>query len=367
MSGWAWPAVPLLFLSDLHADADAFRRSVALAELERHPAARVVVGGDLLDKGPDELALLRALSELRRERGLVLLLGNHDLRFELALRHAGARDPRRAHLVVRLGLKGLRFLRRLYRAAGAPPPRRREGVARARLDLPSGWAEGFRSALGAALPAAGLEREVGRALAKAEDLREALAGDFGWAELDAALELARARFLDPAGEFAWVLAEGRLCWRAGDFLFVHAGVCDAFAARLAEEGPAALEAERRRQAEADPAALYYGPLGNALRTKYRPELDLPLGPAGAAALRAMGVRALVTGHRPDPAGPRLARFGGVLHLEGDCCLDATSRAARGLPADGAGALWLWPRGVAEGLLPGRRISLDPEESGAGPV
>ncbi|HBP19309.1 MAG TPA: hypothetical protein DEA08_16155 [Planctomycetes bacterium] len=367
MSAWAWPSVPLLFLSDLHADAEAFARSLALAELERVPAAKVVVGGDLLDKGPDELALLRALGELRRERELILLLGNHDLRFELALRHMGARDPRRSHFVVRLGLKGLRFLRRLYRQAGAPPPARGEAEARARLDLPAGWAEGFRAEIGAALPPAGLEREITRAHAKAAALADALQGDFAWAELDAALELARARFLDPAGEFAWVLAAGRLCWRAGDFLFVHAGVCDAFAQRLASEGPAGLERERRQQAERDPAALYYGPLGNALRTKYRAELDPPLTAAGAAALSRMGVRALVTGHRPDPAGPRLARYGGVLHLEGDCCLDAASRAARGLPADGAGALWLWPRGEAEGLTPGRRISLRPEESAAGSV
>ncbi|MGE0710775.1 MAG: metallophosphoesterase [Planctomycetota bacterium] len=343
---WSWPREPLLYLTDLHADPDALRRSL---ERAGHAGERVVLGGDLIDKGPDDLGLLDEVAALRARAPVELLLGNHDLRFLLALHALEREDPTTAHLPVRLGRKGLGLLRALYRAAGSPSPASRPKVARRRLLPGRGWPEEFaRRAPGLGLSGAALQRELGRARRKEEALRAELdhGEDFGWGELEAALELARAWFLDPAGRYAWLATESRFAWEAGAFLFVHAGLCDEGAALAGEGGAAALEARYQELRLEDPGRLYFGPLGNALRTKYRPAIDAALGAKGAAALRARGVHALVTGHRPGPA-PRLALYGGVLHVDGDACLDRVSRAQRQLPLEGAGGVWLRPDGSLE--------------------
>ena len=81
----------IYFITDLHADVDAFEQSLALCE---DPNALYLIGGDCLDKGPSNLKLLRAISELRKTHNLKILASNHDLRMLMALRAHGNNDPK---------------------------------------------------------------------------------------------------------------------------------------------------------------------------------------------------------------------------------------------------------------------------------
>jgi hypothetical protein len=132
-----WPERPIYFLCDMHADTDAFFRSlVATGGVERTgpgdddfkitaegKRAIFIIGGDCIDKGPDNLRLLRALRRLiDRGADVELLTGNHDLRMLVGLIYGGARDPRHAHLFVRLGKKSIPLFREIFDHYIAGPP-----------------------------------------------------------------------------------------------------------------------------------------------------------------------------------------------------------------------------------------------------
>lgn len=346
---WVWPAESLTVIGDLHADASVLRDSLALAAGEGQAEdERVILLGDLLDKGPSNLELLDAVRGLMQRRQTTLLLGNHDLRFLIALEQLDApRDSAQAHFPTRLGLKGLALARELYRAAGSPAPSESVASARARLEPGPGWATAF-DAVSWANPAE-RARERRRLETKRGQLAAALGTGFDWQHLALALELGRSWFLEDGGRYAWLGEEARVCWRAGSFLFVHGGLDDLAARELTtlleSEGPDV--ARLRRSA---PLELYFGALGRALRTKYR-DHEPQLGPAGRADLAAAGVRALVTGHRPDPAAPHFVTRSGVLHLE--------THAGPGLPC----ALRILPGGRLESLAPGRRSAAQVQEWG----
>ena len=78
--------------------------------------ARIVVGGDCLDKGPSNLDMLDALDTLFSSDAEVhLLAGNHDLRFMLAVQAlTGPRCPLTEHLFVRMGRKIVPLLREVW-------------------------------------------------------------------------------------------------------------------------------------------------------------------------------------------------------------------------------------------------------------
>ena len=114
----SWPDRPIYFLCDMHADADAFFRSLVAsgaiektgpedADFRLTPAAEratFVIGGDCLDKGPNNLRLLRAVRLLIDSGADVdLLVGNHDLRALVGFIYGGSKEPRLAHLFVRMG------------------------------------------------------------------------------------------------------------------------------------------------------------------------------------------------------------------------------------------------------------------------
>ena len=123
---WQWPKRTLYFMSDLHADADAFFASLVASggvkktgskdgdfKLTREGRkASFMIGGDCFDKGPSTLRLLHVI-RLLIERGadVQLLAGNHDIRMLLGIRSVGLEpDPRTDHFFIRMGRKMVPFL-----------------------------------------------------------------------------------------------------------------------------------------------------------------------------------------------------------------------------------------------------------------
>ncbi|MEM8632292.1 MAG: metallophosphoesterase, partial [Pseudomonadota bacterium] len=179
--GWVWPSRPVVFVSDPHADAEGFLRSLVAAGVIRRSvvnthgfelttfgrSARIVVGGDCLDKGPSNLDLLDVLNTLIKTGADVhLLAGNHDLRLHLAV--VGLSGPRTAlteHLFVRMGRKIVPLLREVRDRYLAHADRKcwlSEKDARARIFPSDKWAKKFPKAAAASMPQATIEKEVAK-------------------------------------------------------------------------------------------------------------------------------------------------------------------------------------------------------------
>lgn len=70
------------FFADLHADKEAFLKSLDFCDDER---ALYLIGGDCLDKGPSNLELLEEIEKLSRRVEVKILAGNHDIRMLMVL------------------------------------------------------------------------------------------------------------------------------------------------------------------------------------------------------------------------------------------------------------------------------------------
>lgn len=78
----------LAVLADVHAN---WRALQAVAEhLERWRPDRVVVAGDVINRGPRPVECLDFVLKMQRERGWQLVLGNHE---EYVIHHASPREP----------------------------------------------------------------------------------------------------------------------------------------------------------------------------------------------------------------------------------------------------------------------------------
>jgi hypothetical protein len=85
------PDGPLFALGDIHGDKEQLVRLLETAHLARNGAwtggrAVLVVTGDMIDKGPDSLGVLRLLASLRAQAAkaggeTILLAGNHEAEF----------------------------------------------------------------------------------------------------------------------------------------------------------------------------------------------------------------------------------------------------------------------------------------------
>lgn len=373
---WVAPSRPICFLTDLHADREAFWRSLldaGLVRTESRPGVRdlaevadadfelteqgramhYVCGGDLFDKGPANLPLLDAL---RHFRGIgarfSLLCGNHDVRTYLGLRFAEAQDPRLAHLFVRMGQKTVMLFKEvfdLYGAGGDRPSGVSDAEARERLFPRESWFREFREVAAGLVPEARIEKElhrVGEKIAEFESRSLALGMRLG--DVVAALEHCRALFLSPDGDHAWVFREMQIAHRDASLLFTHAGVDDVAAAWLEQEGIDSLRARFRRALESSPFELYNGSLGNMFRTKYR-DLDLPMSERGARSLHRAGIHAIVHGHRNVYLGQHMNFRHGVLNFACDACVDRNTRRTENLPGPGSATTLLSPDGTIYGL------------------
>lgn len=366
---WKWPKKHLCFVSDLHADADAFWASLVasggirktgaddadfeLTDIGRH--ARFIIGGDCFDKGPSNLRLLGGIRRLMKAGADVrLLAGNHDMRMMLGIRMAGQpRDPHTEHFFVRMGSKAIPFLKEVYaryldgRHALRGVPTKRECR---RLLYPSQrWFRDFPLMAGWIMPDAVIEKEMRRMRAKVDSFEQ----DCEAAGLSLRMVYAAARhwqrlFLHPKGEYAWFFRDIKLARREGSFLFIHAGFDDRTARIVHDRGVGHLNRLFRMQLEQDPCDFYYGHIANAIRTKYRP-VDRPLTRHGVELIRDRHIHAVVHGHRNVLNGQRIMLRKGLIHFECDTTLDRHSRRKEGLKGHGAAATLFHPRGRVIGV------------------
>ena len=143
-------------------------------------------------------------------------------------------------------------------------------------------------------------------------------------------------FIHKKGEFSWFFKQMRLAYKDGSFLFIHAGLDDRIAQMIKRYGVKHLNKEFQRQVLSDPFDFYYGPLANAMRTKYR-EVDMPLTARGIEMVRKRGIYAIVHGHHNRLHGQRIMLRKGIINFECDATLDRNSRKKEGLKGIGAAA------------------------------
>jgi hypothetical protein len=367
---WQWPKRPIYFLSDMHADTDAFVASlVATGGVKKNgPSdgdfkltrvgrkARFIIGGDCFDKGPSSIQLLRAVRMLMKKKADVrILAGNHDVRMMLGIRSLGLPpDPRTDHFFIRMGPKVVPFLKEIHdqylqgkKRALRDLPTTRE--CRRRLYPPKSWFNEFPRLASWVMPDSGIEREMKRLRAKMDRFED----DVARAGLNLRTAYAAARkwqqlFLHPKGEFYWFYDEMRLAHREGSFLFIHAGLDDRIARTINERGIKTLNREFRRQVQKDLFDFYYGPLANSIRTKYR-EVDMPLTRQGVEAVRQKGIYAVVHGHLNLPRGQRIMLRKGMVNFQCDSTMDRNTRKKEGLKGPAAAATIFLPQGVAMGV------------------
>ena len=112
-------------------------------------------------------------------------------------------------------------------------------------------------------------------------------------------------FLHDKGEFSWFFRRMRLAMRRGSFLFVHAGLDNNIAHLINQKGVRQLNREFKKQLKGNPMSFYYGPLANAIRTKYRPG-DRHLTAMGARQVHDNDMHVIVHGHKAMRNGQRIS-------------------------------------------------------------
>ena len=359
---WEWPRRTVYFFSDLHADADALTASLIASggvkvngKEHRHlkltrqgKKAQFLIGGDCFDKGPSNLALLRTLNKLHhRGAHMRLLAGNHDIRVMLGMRSVNREnDPGCEHFFIRMGAKAVPFLKEIndrylehaYSLKDIPGKQQCEQ----RLYPPGRWFDVFPLEVADLLPQQVIEKELQRVKEKQEDfveqceqaglsIRRAYAAALQWQKL----------FLHDNGEFNWFFKRMRLAMRKGSFLFVHAGLDNNIAHLINQKGVKQLNREFKKHLQGNPMRFYYGPLANAIRTKYRPG-DKQLTRAGAQQVHDNEMHVIIHGHKNMTNGQRISVRKSIVNFECDVTLDRHSRAKEGLTGPGAGVTIIRP-------------------------
>jgi len=359
---WSWPSRTVYFFSDLHADVDALTASLiasggvkAGGKKRRHleltkqgKKAQFLIGGDCFDKGPSNLALLRTLNKLH-DRGarMRILAGNHDIRVMLGMRNVNRKvDPGCEHFFIRMGAKAVPFLKELNDnyLAGEHSLKDVPGNQQCeqRLYPPEQWFDMFPQEVADLLPQKIIDKELRRVIEKRDDF-EAKCDEVGLSirrAYAAALQWQRL-FLRDKGEFSWFFRHMRLAMHRGSFLFVHAGLDNNIAHLINQKGVKRVNREFNRQLQGNPMRFYYGPLANAIRTKYRPG-DRQLTKKGAQQVHDNDIHVIVHGHKAMRNGQRISVRKTIVHFECDVTLDRHSRQRDGLKGSGAGVTIIRP-------------------------
>ncbi len=367
---WKWPRRPVFFLTDPHADAEAFVASlVASGGVKKTGPAnddlrltkagrqgRFIIGGDCLDKGPSNLAILRTVRAfIDRGARVTLLAGNHDLRLWVGLRALDMKDEARTeHFFLRLGPKVVPLLKEVYelylvgdRSSLRDIPGERQ--CRRKLYPSKRWFREFPEVAEGTLSDAAVDRELTRMRKKGVLFAKHCArADLSMRKAYAAALKCRELLLEPDGEFGWFFGRMKLARREGSFLFIHAGFDDRVAALIAKQGLGKLNRLYKQQIHNDLFEFYYGPVANTLRTKYR-KVDMPLTRKGVKKMRRIGIHAVVHGHRNLVGGQRIVLRQGMPHIESDITMDRSSRIKEGLDGYGIGVTIVRPEGAVLGI------------------
>ena len=350
---WTWDGARVYFFCDLHADADAFFRSLIAGggviktgpgdtdfELtEEGREAIFMIGGDCFDKGPNNLRLLEVIHHLYEKGGRVeLLAGNHDIRTYLGIYSAESKDPLLDHLFVRMGKKTVPLLKEIFETIEQPKTAKLSKAEiediKARFFPSEFWYEQFPRVAKDWIKEEKLEKEIRRIKEKTIEFEQRMeSAGLGLAEMVQAVEKFRQLFFHKDGRYHWFFENMKLAHREGAYLYVHAGVDDSVSWILAEKGVAYLNQEFRRLLSDNPFELYHGKIGNVFRTKYR-GIDFELTEAGVKALHGNGIYAIVHGHRNILQGQRVIMRKGMLNFECDASVDANTRIVEGLSGPG---------------------------------
>ncbi len=183
---------------------------------------------------------------------------------------------------------------------------------------------------------AGIEREITR-MRKKLNVFEKTCDEAGLSLRDVyatALKCSEL-FLKRDGEFAWFFRDMQLAYRAGSFLFIHAGLDDEVTRLIEKKGVRHLNRLYKKQIKRDLFDFYYGPLANTMRTKYR-DVDKPLSRRGVERAYRQGIHVIVHGHRNITNGQRIMLRRGMIHIESDITMDRNSRRKEGLQGYGVG-------------------------------
>lgn len=366
---WKWPSREIIFISDLHADAQALRGSLLASggvkltgfrdkdfELtKKGKKALFIFGGDFFDKGPSNLKLMHQLNLLIQKGARVrLLAGNHDIRTLFGMRCAGQADNvKSGHFFIRMGKKAIPFLKEINEAYLLSPDAMKdipsEDVCKTKLFPSQQWWDEFPTHAKDVMTPAAIERELAKIKEKMEQF-EGHCRDAGMTlrEVYAAALKWQCLFLSPTGEFNWFFKKMRIILKRGTFVFLHAGLDDQMAKMLDEKGSRTLNKIFTSQLNGSPFDFYYGPIANTIRTKYR-TTDMQLSLKGASHAKKAGIYAVVHGHRNLLRGQRISLRKGMLNFECDVTLDQGSRAKEGLKGVGCGATLITPNGYVIGV------------------
>ena len=363
---FVWPNQLMYFFSDVHADADAWRRSLIASggvrwlgpgdedyELTNDgERALFVIAGDCFDKGPSNLRLLRAIRTLIDKGGQVeILAGNHDLRTLVGLAYLGRTEPRLAHLFVRMGKKTMPLFQEIRREYLELDERSSlsDSELRALLFPSEEWFQQFPRVAKGLVPEKKITKELERIREKMAELPDKCEQlGMTLAHIHRAAEKARELFLAPDGEFHWFFERMAVARRWGSFLLVHAGVDDVTARLLADEGVSGVNMWFHRLLADDPFELYHGSVGNMFRTKYR-EIDHPFTEVGVERMYEAGLYGIVHGHQNILRGQRVLMREGLLNFECDASVDCNTRKNEGLRGPGGAVVVFRPDGTALGI------------------
>ncbi|MBB3210359.1 hypothetical protein FHS27_006206 [Rhodopirellula rubra] len=365
---WQWPQRKHYFISDLHADPDAFAASLVASGGVKHlgPSPRdfeltkagrkatFVIGGDCFDKGPNNLELLRGVRHLK-DQGVRLrvLAGNHDIRLLFGMRVVGEKkDVRNEHFFVRAGQKIIPLIKEVwesYLSKKAMKSIPDTATCRRRLFPRESWSEEFPKIRGGDIVPAQMDRELNRITKKVDNF-ESLCGEQGLdlRQVYAATQQWKKLFLKKDGEFQWFYRSLRLCYRNGSFLFVHAGVDDNVTKMLLKHGVRHINNAFQTAMREAPFDFYYGSLCNTIRTKYR-DVDRPFTRKGSRNVRSAGIAAILHGHRNLHHGQRLSLRKSQINFECDTSLDRHTRRLENVNGRGASVTIIEPTGRILGV------------------
>lgn len=366
---WHWPEKPILFLTDPHADAEAFVSSLEMSGAitrsgKKHPRytltrtgreSKIIIGGDCLDKGPSNLKLLRSIRKLSDKGAQVsILAGNHDIRLLMGLNAlTQVKQPGDEHFLLRMSPKVIPLIKEVHdryilghgRLSKIPGQK----ICRESLYPSERWFDEFPKHSARLLSELAIDKELQKMKKKTERF-ESACDDAGLCirRAYASIKKCRELFMSQSGEFSWFFRHMKLAHREGSFLFVHAGLDDQVADLIKDRGVQHLNHEYQQRSRSDLSSFYYGPLANMMRTKYR-KSDAPLTCSGVDKVHQQGIHAILHGHRNRQTGQRLMLRKGLLHFECDITMDRHSRKKEGLEGLGAGVTIVHPEGKVVGL------------------